>query len=380
MGDQRQAKLRVAVVVGSLDRGGMEQLAVRLASRLDRGLFKPLLVFLPGDGPLRAELDAADVPVAYLGQHGVRPGVWWRLRRILAEARIDLVNAHDWGATFYAAPAARLAGTPCVHTEHGQMKVEPKQVRLRGLFLRRLCCHVVCVSADLAAHLERIHHVPAGHITVIPNGVDVARYRDGAASREDARQRLGLDPDELLIGYVGRLSPEKGVLHLPAAAAAVLARAPRAQFLLVGGGPLHAELARAAAAAGIAGRFHVAGERHDVAACLGAMDLFVLPSLSEGQALSLMEAMSAGKPVVATRVGGNGELVEDGVGGILVPPGDPAALARAIGELAGDRDRCARMAAANRQRAAERFDLSRMVAQYQELYHMLVRRGRGRSR
>jgi glycosyltransferase involved in cell wall biosynthesis len=170
------------------------------------------------------------------------------------------------------------------------------------------------------------------------------------------------------VGTVGRLDPVKGQATLLRAFARVRSDHPDATLVIVGDGPCRGELATLVTGLELTTSAHLVGERHDIAALLRALDLFVLPSIAEGMSNTLLEAMATGLPVVATRVGGNGQLVEHGVNGTLVPVQDPSALAAAIGGYLADPGRGARHGEASRRRAVERFGLDHMRAAYEELY------------
>ena len=226
---------------------------------------------------------------------------------------------------------------------------------------------IACSEAVRTWEIETMGQPPA-KVTTLRNAI-VPPVEPSDADRRSARAALGASPDDLLVGTLGRLyEPKKGLSIFVDAAAAVLARVPRARFVLVGDGPARADLEARAARAGLGDRLRFAGERRDVARLLPAYDLFVQPSLWEGFGLTLVEAMAVGLPVVATRVGGIPEIVRDGRDGILVPPGDAAALARAIADLLDDPARRSAFAAEGRHRARTEFHIDRLVAETAALY------------
>jgi glycosyltransferase involved in cell wall biosynthesis len=247
--------------------------------------------------------------------------------------------------------------------------------------LQRTAQRLVCRMADrvlanagaVRARLVREGYDPA-RIQVIPNGVDLTRF---AAARRPWRGRaeLGVAPDAPLVAVAARLDPLKGIEHFVDAAALLARRFPGVVFVVVGAGEPASLLARSARL-GLHGRLAFTGHRDDVAELLADAAVSVLPSLSEGHSNSLLESMAAGAPVVATRVGGNVETVADGVTGLLVPPGVPAALAEAIGSLLADPARAAAMGRAGRRRAAERYSVGTMIEATQSLYLDLAGRRR----
>jgi glycosyltransferase involved in cell wall biosynthesis len=224
-------------------------------------------------------------------------------------------------------------------------------VRLASQFTDRF----VCVSADGARQAVR-HGVSPRIVRVLHNGIDLTRF-EPPAFREGGP-----------VVTVARLSPEKDVATLLKAAALATAGDPALRLEIAGDGPCGAELRRQAGKLGLSGRVCFHGETRDVPALLARAGLFVLPSRTEGVSLTLLEAMASGLAVVATRVGGNPEVVADGETGLLVPPGDPAALAAAILRLSHDDAERRRMGTAGRCRVERRFDVRRMTAAYERMY------------
>ena len=224
----------------------------------------------------------------------------------------------------------------------------------------------VAVSAAVAASLDDVYRV--GQCRHIANGIQVASYGKAAVARAEWRARLGFGADDVLFACVARLKGVKNHRMLLDAFARMPAQNKRTRLLLLGEGPLQASLESYAQSAGIADRAHFLGLRDDVPDALAAADVFVLSSKWEGNPLSVMEAMAAGLPVVATRVGGIPELVEHGVHGMLVPAGDAGAMSHALALLADSPDLRQAWSAAARRRAVESFDIERMVDNYESLY------------
>ena len=296
---------------------------------------------------------------------GLRLGLIVKLARLFRRLRIDVVHTHNQAACLYAAPAARLARVPVVvNTRHGQgAKPGTRQGRTFAL-AARLVDAVVSVSKDSAELAARLG-LSANRIAMIWNGIDTARF-----------PASGPCPDGPAI-LVSRLSPEKDIPTLMRAMPLVLRSLPRFRLRLVGDGACRASLEELTAQLGLQTQVEFAGPSHDVARELRQACLFVLPSLTEGVSLSLLEAMSVGLPIVATRVGGNVEVVEDHRTGLLVSPGTPSELAEAIIALASDPERSRRMGLAGRQRVEDCFDVRRMVCDYEQLYQNCLARRLG---
>lgn len=355
----------VALVITDLDVGGAERALVQLATRLDRRRWDASVITLMAEGPLAAELRAADVPATCLGVDRRRPLAAIRsLRAALAAVRPRLVQSF----LFHANVATRLAtprrGGPWLL---GGLRVAERQ-RHWHLWLDRLterrACGSVCVSEGVRRFAVDRGRLDPRRLTVIPNGVDLARID---RARPTPRVSLGLSPSDRLVLFVGRLDPQKGLATLLDAWPRVLAAHPAATLLLVGDGPERPRV-DAWIAAHPNARVQPIGPREDVPGLLKTADLLVLPSLWEGMPNAVLEAMAAGLPVVATRVEGTDELVLDGQTGWLVPPGDPPSLSAALLAALADPAEARRRGARGRDRAERRFSLDSSVQAYQSLW------------
>jgi glycosyltransferase involved in cell wall biosynthesis len=346
----------VAHVTLGLDVGGLEKLLVEFARHADRERFLLRFVSLTTRGVLAEDIEAEGWPVTALhAPAGFHPGIGLDLARLFRRWKIDVVHTHDERPNIYAAPAARLAGVRrVVHTRHGQRPWLTRRQRLLVRMASRLTDHFVCVSRD-TARLSVEQGVPASRVRTIWNGIDLARFSYAGPCADGP------------IVTVARLSPEKGIEGLVRAAALALCRSPTLRLEIAGDGPCFSELARLALQVGVADRVRFLGQVRDVPGLLARASTFVLPSESEGVALTLLEAMARGLPVVATRVGGNCEVVVEGETGLLVPARDPTALASALLRLR-DPGIAFAMGQAGRRRVERFFDVRRMVAAYESLY------------
>ena len=261
--------------------------------------------------------------------------------------------------------AARLTGARLVHTEHSNLFAHQARLITAERALARLTDAVVADSEKVRRGLIA-QGLPAHRIRTIVNGIDTERLgRDGLSGRK--RTELALYGTSI-IGTVGRLVPVKDQATLLAAFAAVREAFPGVTLVLVGDGPERSALECQAHALGIRPHVRFLGERTDVAELVHLFDVFVLSSVSEGMPLTVLEAMAAGRPVVATNVGGLPEVVEHGATGLLVPAGDPRAMAEAIAKLLREPGVRARMGEAGRQRARSLFDVQHMVQAYETAY------------
>jgi glycosyltransferase involved in cell wall biosynthesis len=371
---------RIVLALESSGPGGAENVVLRLASALrERGDLAIVATLQPGWMTARAQ--ALGLPVWIAPQ---RPGVdlRWVLRFAgrLRRERVELLHTHEFGMNAFGSAAALLARIPAVCTIHGRHWVADRPRRARAYrWLRRLGVPVVAVSEDLAGFLVQGLGLPRARLEVVHNGIPLPAEippAERTARRSSAREALGIPPDLALIVAVGNLYPVKDHASLLRA----LARLPGARVAIAGRGAEEEPLRRLAAELGLADRVHLLGLRDDVETVFASADVFAQPSLSEGLPLAVLEAMAAGLPVVASRVGGIPEAVADGETGYLVPPADPAALAAALARVLEAEDRGSALAAAARARAAAEFSVEQMTERYRQLYAGLCGQARpGRS-
>lgn len=375
----RVAGLRLAHLIESSGPGGAERVVAELATSLQAG-GADNVVFLPADGEdwLRRQLEGSGVAVEYFRIE--RPFSVACARSLalgFQKHRIDLAHSHEFSMAFYGAWAARLAGVPHVITMHGG-RYYAGRLR-RRLALRAamaLSARTVAVSGRLALAIGRDLGIRATRILTIPNGV---RYLP--PERVTLRDDLRLGPDDRLIVSVGNLYPVKGHQYLIDAVASIIDRHPTLHVAIAGRGDREAALRSQARDRGLADRVHLLGLRADIPAILAAADAFVLPSLSEGLPLALIEAMFAGCPIVASEVGEVGAALSAGRVGVLVEPADADALASAIDGLLGDPVRAKALGERAARQAIAQYDLSRMVRRYANVYERAIgTRPRGLAR
>ncbi len=339
-----------------LDVGGMEKLLVEFAKHADRERFDLRFVSLGGRGELAADVEAQGWPVVAMGEPtGVKPGLILRLAWLFRRWKTDVVHTHENRAMLHAVPAARLAAVRrVVHTRHGVIGISPRWVSIFR-HLSRLTDRVVCVSDDCRSVTLRMGVSPA-KLCRIWNGIDVERFAYTGPTAGGP------------IVAVGVLRPEKDHATLLRAVALVARDDPGVRVLIAGEGPCRPELERLIRELDLGRQVELLGNVHDVPTLLASAGLFVLPSLTEGVSLTLLEAMARGLPVVATRTGGNPEVVVEATTGLLAPVGDVSGLADALLRLSRDPEWCRRMGREGRHRVEQYFDVRRMVADYESLY------------
>ncbi len=380
MQGERVRLLKLLTVFGM---GGTERQAVALGRALDPSRFELHVGCLRRWGHLLEEIETLGVPLAeyridrLYGPRALRQQV--RLARDLRRNGIQVMHTYNFYPTIFAVPVARLIGVPVIVVS----------IRDTGVYLspwQRRAQRAVCRLADrILVNAEAVRQwlvadsYDPGKITVIRNGIDLSRFASSNGAGH-VRRELGLPAGAPIVAVLSRLNPLKGLEDFLEAAVLVAGRVPHARFLIVGDGHLVrdgavvADLDYRQTLEGHARRLglgeHVVftGLRLDVPEVLSEVAVSVLPSLSEGLSNVLLESMAAGVPVVATRVGGNPEVVEEGRTGLLVPPRDSAALAGAICQVLEDAGTAARFGRAGRQRVAEQFSLERMVSETERVY------------
>jgi len=386
---------RVLYVVDHLSRCGTTDLVESLATHLDRTRFEPRVLCLRAEGedfpPAlrgaqeegRRRFEALEVSarMLWLPAHG---GRWQRLAplgRLLAEERIAVVHAHSRPADWWSTLAATRSRTPVrLYSRQATYGGMSAPTRLRYALAARLASRVIAVSRAVAGELLRVERVPRRKLELIYDGIDfapLARVAPAAATRA----KLGIPADAPVVGTVATFHARKGHRFLVDAARCLAARHADARYLCVGDGPERPAVERRVAEAGLAARFHFVGYRTDFLDLMAAMDVFVLPSLWEGFNLSLLHACALGLGVVASNVGSNPEIVEDGVIGLLPTPArhavdatdlDAGALADAIGRFLAEPGLRRAFGAKARAAVVPRYGAPAMAERHAGLYARLL--------
>ena len=370
---------RVMYVVDHLKIGGAQTHLAQLLRCLDRRRFTPMVCALKAHGELRRTVEALGVPVfdgglgpSLMGAGGAR--VLWRLVRLLRRERVDVAHSYLFHPNVLTPVASRLARVGAVLASKRSLDRYPHRLSRYACRLGNALAGRIMVNAEAIARFAAAEEgCPLDKMVVIPNGVReeaLLTPADGTAKRRE----LGLPPHAPVVGAVSRLAWKKGIRHLVEATARILESVPDARVVVAGDGPLRGELEAQAAALGAGRRVFFLGSRPDSIELMAAFDVFVLPSVIEGMSNALLEAMAVGRPVVATDVGGNPEVVVDGETGFLVPPGDPHPLATATIKLLQAPEMAVEMGAAGRRRVMERYRVEVMTRRIEDLYDTLLGR------
>ena len=378
----RDPRPLIAHVVFRFDVGGLENGVVNLINHLPRDAYRHAVISLTDITDFRRRVTRNDVQfVALQKSPGHAYKLYPALYKLFREMRPAIVHTRNLAALETVVPAW-AAGVPVrIHGEHGRDMLDLHGSNRKYQWVRKLyrpfVTHYIALSRDLERYLSANVGVPPARVAQIYNGVDAQRFRPAEARRSAIEGCPFRDPRFWLVGTVGRMDPVKDPLNLVRAFIQALQLAPskreRMRLLLVGDGVLYSEARAMLAGAGIADLAWLPGERNDVPDILRGLDCFVLPSLGEGISNTILEAMATGLPVIATNVGGNGELVDAGTTGELVPAGDAHALAQPMLAYARDRE-AARAAGRNgRARIEREFSLEAMLGRYRGLYDRLLR-------
>ncbi|TCS38566.1 sugar transferase (PEP-CTERM/EpsH1 system associated) [Paucimonas lemoignei] len=369
-------------LVYRLDFGGLETLLVECVNNLPADRYRHAVVCLTDYTTFAKKIRDRNVALYSLHKPpGLGLKTHFKLWRLLRKLKPAILHTYNLAAIEYAFTAT-LAGVPVrIHAEHGRDASDPEGKNPRHNLLRRLLVpfidRYIPVSADLGHWLHFTVGIPAAKIQLIHNGVNTDKFYPGA-KREERDQRphpVPFGDDCFVIGTVGRIQDVKDHIGLVDAFIVMRQLSPESSSLrlaIIGDGPLMPALRKKLADAGLEDAVWLPGARTDIADIMRGFDLFVLPSLAEGTPVTVLEAMACGLPVVASRVGGLPEVVEDNVNGMLVPPADPAALAAAMLAYQGNAEQASAAGIAARQRIERQYSVQAMLGAYSGLYDALL--------
>jgi glycosyltransferase involved in cell wall biosynthesis len=360
--------VRVCFLIDRLTRGGTETQVLALIRALDRTRVEPTLVLLDGNDAESRSLEPTDCPVLRLGLQSLhKPATFSaaaKLTRFWREHETDVVQVYFLDSAYLGVPLARLAGVRRVVRVRNNLGhwLTPTH-RWLGRVVGRLADVTLTNCEPARDALLAAEGGPAGKVVVLENGVDLEQFTALSPAANEAAQRIGV---------VANLRTVKGVDIFIRAAARLATEFPTATFHMAGQGEQQAELERLIVELGLTGRVFLHGALADVPAFLATLDVAVLPSHAEGMSNAVLEYMAAGRPIVATDVGANGHLLGGGEFGVLVPPGDPAALAAGVARLLSDPASAAKLAAAARRHVNDRYSRDAMRRRFEDFYVRLA--------
>lgn len=371
--------LRVALLATSVEFGGIERVLLNMVQHMDREVELVPVVFTRTDTSENSFFDrlrALAIPYETLYVNSIRPYLLLNPIVNLAQAaglfrrrRFDLIHSHGYRADVFALALAKWCGLPVVSTCHGFVGIDSRLRLYNALDARvlRFFTRVIAVSGRMKKDLVA-HGLDEARVDVITNAVAQVSSTERAGVRRTLRATLGIADDDFVFGYVGRLSEEKGVAHLIQAIARMSGSPRRVRAIVVGDGPQRAALEQRARERRVAADVTFAGFQADTAPWYSAMDAFVLPSLTEGTPMALLEAMASGVPVIASEVGGVPAVVAHGQNGLLVPPADAERLAEAMRRFVSSPALREDLAARGVQAVRGRYDVSTWVRNVRDVY------------
>ena len=362
-------RIRVMHVIPTLNCGGAERVCMEIARDLDPSCFEVtvlLLETLQGTR-LEHELQERDVRIESLQKRqGPDPRMFWRIYRAFQRHRPDILHTH-LNVLQYVLPALALRRIPCLHTMHNIAEKEAiGLVRFFNSLSFRFGTIPVGISPLVRESVRRLYRVRK--VPLIPNGIDLRPFRNTHGIRGAWRSRNGFSEEDFLIVSVGRLYPQKNFPLLLSTFAEFAPRHSNLKLIIAGEGQFRKDLERRIDELRIADRVYLAGERSDIPNLLLASDLYITTSLWEGNPLSVIEAMAAGLPVIASAVGGIPDLIEEGIDGLLVPPDDRQELLHAMSDMMDSPEQRRRLSTAARMKAFRTMGTTEMVRAYEALY------------
>lgn len=391
-----RSRPRVLHLITSFEAGGTERQTVELLKRLDRDQYEVRLAAIRKEGPFYNEIAPlfAEVPefrlTSFYNKNAVKQLA--RLRRLIVSERIDIIHGHGFYDSLFGAMAGRLVGTPVIVSQR-HLKLSDRRVHALGTRAMHRLAHRIVVNCEAIRRIiVESGSAAAEKIVVIRNGVRPISEDTAAAStglpahtddpaaygaikrrmRDSLCRELGLDPSVKLVGMVARLAAVKGHHFFLEAAARIAREDANIHFVLVGDGPMRGQIEDESSRCGIGHRVHILGDRPEARLLALAFDVAVLTSLSEGLSNSVMEAMSAGVPVVATAVGGTLELIVDNETGFLVPPADVESLTNRITFALRNEAVSSVVARRGREFMTSRFSMQQMVKSVEKLYDEIM--------
>lgn len=352
--------------------GGPEKQILEQFSHLDVGRFRPLICCFRESGcdnPIQEQAQKMGIACRTVDARSAFDlRTIARLRRILIEEKVDLLCSHGYKPNIIGRIAAWLAGIPAIAISRGWTSENPRirvYEKLDKFFLN-FADKVVAVSHGQRDKILALG-ANADRVVVIHNAINLEKIPE-AGWRQQLRQELGVPQDAFVVASAGRLSPEKNYGTLVEVARQAIQHNANIYFVIFGEGVLRGELERSIGAAGLCGHFLLPGFRKDLQELLHGIDVFMLPSLTEGLPNVVLEAFAVCKPVVATRVGGTPEVVQEGVSGFLTEPDEPELMARHILDLADNPNLCHRMGKAGYEYIQEHFSFESQTREYEQLY------------
>lgn len=363
-------KIHVMHIVDSLEVGGMENGVVNIANSIDKERFKLSICCLSHPGVLSKRIQDKNILVVSLGwAGGFRPKLILKLAKIFKEYKVDIIHTHGWVTLIYCSVASCIAkNRVLIHGEHGVFHLDNSRRKIAFRIISSYVDKYITVSYSLEKELAGLINSGNDKITTIPNGVDLQKFTSlNGAAICNIKADLGIPLLSNVIGSAGRLESIKNyemLLHV----FSKLINYVDIHCVLIGDGSQRTKLEELAKQLGVGEKVHFTGKVDNPHQVLSILDVFVCSSFSEGMSNTILEAMACGKPIVATNVGDNCKLVDDGCNGFLVQSEDSSGLEKALQLLVSDKEMLLKFGTYSRKIAEEKYDILKMVSSYQDIY------------
>jgi glycosyltransferase involved in cell wall biosynthesis len=360
--------------------GGVQQQLLSLLKAYNRERFNPIFCCLGPKQEMGKEIEGIGIEFISLNKlryNRFSPGIVLELHRLMKIKQIHVVRTHRYRSNLYGRLAAFSSGVPVIIASvHDNYRTDKRpNRRIMNRILSKITDKIVAVSEDVKEDIIRYDRIDPSKLQVIPNGIDVERFNP-EKNTSNIRKEFPLEEDDIVIGFIGRIVPAKGLEYLLNALPYLKEEFKSIKLLIIGEGSLVEKLKEKAKKNNIFDNILFTGVRRDIPEILASIDIFVMPSTAEGLPNSLLEAMAMGKPVVATEVGGIPELIKNGRSGLLVPPRNPEALATAIKDLITNDQLAAKMGQAARNFVLNNYSIVEIAQKWQTLYLSILREKR----
>lgn len=365
---QISEKIPILFITSNLGIGGLEKVIVQLCMQLDKHLFTPAVCCIHFKGELAWELERYGIRIFNLNSRKPDYFAFKKIISVIDEFKPLIVHTHNINASIDGVIASVIRNTPVkIHTDHARRFPD----KLRYMFAERIVFgfvnRIIAVTEETKKNLIRFEKIPGKKIQVIHNGIS-GIAPSTKSQNELTRKELGLTQYQFIIGTVARLEMQKGLIYLIRAFPQILRGFPDSCLLITGQGSQYETLRMEAKILGIEKNVKLTGPKLEVGQIFNILDIYVLPSVWEGLPISLLEAMSSQRPIVATQVGGIPQVITDGESGILIPPACESSIALAVCALLKDSSLRTRLAQGARRRFEKEFTAARMVKAHQSIY------------
>lgn len=357
--------------------GGVQQQLLSLLKAYNREVFNPIFCCLGPKEEVGKEIENLGIDFIALNRkryHRFSLKIIINLYRLMKKKHIHVVRTHKYRASLYGRIAAWLAGVPVIITSvHGNYRKDLRlERRIANKIMSKITDKIVAVSESIKKDIVKHDKINPSKIVVIHNGVDILRFNPENIFL-NVRGELSINDNDVVVGFVGRLVPAKGLQYLIEAISIIQLKVENIKLLIVGEGSLIYSLKNKARELGIKESVIFTGKRRDIPEVLSCIDIFVMPSVAEGLPNSLLEAMAMGKPIVATTVGGIPEIIENEINGLIISPEDPESLASAIKFFIGNKGLAEKLGQAAKEFVLRKYSIKAIAVQWECLYKSLLK-------